>query len=385
MIALRHRRFSASWLLFIAAGILFAIGLFARLPQPAYAADTATTTGEHIMTVYDGDEKKGFLTRADTLKQALGEAGFNLSANDITDPSLDTKLVAANYSVTIYRARPVLVVDGASRTKVITAYQTSTQIAKQAGIELRDEDIAELNNSSDVVADGALETLVITRATPVKLVLYGESSRIYTQARTVSDMLADKEIKLTDKDKISVSMDTKIESGMTVEIWREGTQTVTRKEVAHFHVRTISDANQPIGYTKIKTPGKDGVKVVTYEITVKNGEEVKKEIIQTVVTEKPVEQVEIIGAKPEFSGDFSQALAKLRACESGDNYANKNNPVYRGAYQFDVATWAGYGGYVDPADAPASIQDQKAWETYQRRGWQPWPVCGAAQLPDIYR
>lgn len=72
------------------------------------------------------------------------------------------------------------------------------------------------------------------------------------------------------------------------------------------------------------------------------------------------------------SGDVWEALRK---CESGGDYASKRNPRYRGAYQYDYATWSNYAGYVDPADAPPAVQDAKAQETQARRGWSPWPAC----------
>lgn len=63
---------------------------------------------------------------------------------------------------------------------------------------------------------------------------------------------------------------------------------------------------------------------------------------------------------------------KLKYCESGNNYANKRNPSYRGAYQFSFSTWGNYGGYHDPADAPPAVQDAKAQATFNSSGWRPW-------------
>lgn len=73
------------------------------------------------------------------------------------------------------------------------------------------------------------------------------------------------------------------------------------------------------------------------------------------------------------SGDF---FARLRQCESGNNYSNKRNPTYRGAYQFSYGTWQSVGGSGDPADASPAEQDMRAKMLYDRRGASPWPVCG---------
>ena len=67
----------------------------------------------------------------------------------------------------------------------------------------------------------------------------------------------------------------------------------------------------------------------------------------------------------------------LRSCESTDNYrAISPSGQYRGAYQFDLATWQTVGGTGDPVLAPPLEQDARARELYARRGHQPWPVCG---------
>ncbi|MEM9466364.1 MAG: transglycosylase family protein [Actinomycetota bacterium] len=73
----------------------------------------------------------------------------------------------------------------------------------------------------------------------------------------------------------------------------------------------------------------------------------------------------------------SDRWEKLRRCESTDNYQAINpSGVYRGAYQFDFATWQTVGGTGDPAAAPPEEQDARARELYARRGHQPWPECG---------
>lgn len=366
----------------IFAMILLIAGFF--ISKVSASSTSAKAENGRLVTIHDRGEEKVILTKTATVEEALKEAHINLDANDRVEPKLSEQLVASAYTVNIYRARPVIVVDGQVRQKVMTAYQTSEQIANDAGLELHDEDKTVLKTSDDIVSNGAGLELQIERATAFTLILYGKKTTAYTQARTVGEMLQSKGISLGENDTLSISTDTVITSGMNVELWRNGKQTVTEEQVIAFETEKIQDADRPVGFREVKTPGTNGKKSVTYEVEMKNGQELSRKEIQSVVMEQPKKQVEIVGSKPVFSGSFAEALAKLRACESGGNYANKNNPLYRGAYQYSYSTWGNKYGIRDPADATPAQQDQAAWETYQRRGWQPWPHCGST-LPDTYR
>ena len=337
-----------------------------------------------LITIHDRGDEKVILTHAQTVRDALTDAGVQVTAEDQVEPQLDNSLVATDYTVNIYRARPVIVVDGVVRQKVMTAAQTPEGISKAAGVTLHHEDKTTLDASDDIVSDGASIMLTIDRATEFTLNLYGTETTAYSHEKTVGAMLEKKGIKLGSNDSLSVPASTPLTANMAVEIWRNGVQTTTVEEDIAFTTRQTQDADQPTSYKKVQTAGVKGKKTVTYEITMQNGKEVSRKVIQSVTTVEPQEQVEIVGAKPSFSGDFAAALAKLRACESGGNYANKKNPNYRGAYQFGYTTWGNKYGIYDPADASPAQQDQAARELYVRRGWQPWPNCGA-NLPDTYR
>ena len=77
------------------------------------------------------------------------------------------------------------------------------------------------------------------------------------------------------------------------------------------------------------------------------------------------------------SGSGSSTLAAIRSCESGGDYgAVSSSGTYRGAYQFDQATWESMGGSGDPAAAPPAEQDMRAQMLYDQAGSSPWPVCG---------
>lgn len=70
-------------------------------------------------------------------------------------------------------------------------------------------------------------------------------------------------------------------------------------------------------------------------------------------------------------------LAVIAQCEShGNPRAIGGGGAFRGKYQFDMGTWHGVGGSGDPIDAIEREQDVRASTLMDRRGHQPWPVCG---------
>ena len=140
-----------------------------------------------------------------------------------------------------------------------------------------------------------------------------------------------------------------------------------------------------MGYRQVKTPGVKGKKTVVFQIEQRDGKEVSRKEIQSVVISEPKKQIEVVGVKSNI-GSIGEALAKLRQCEAGGVYTRNSGNGYYGAYQYDISTWANYGGYRLASDAPPAVQDQKAVETYNRRGWTPWPSCSRKLgLQDIYR
>lgn len=339
-------------------------------------ADSESKSGERLIVVHDANGERGFMTRASTVREAIKEADIPLDKNDLVEPKLDETLVASSYDINIYRARPVTIIDGAISMKIMSAYRTPAQIVEHADMELRDEDIATMSLPAGATGGGAIQ-LAITRAMPFTFVLYGKKTTAYTQEKTVAAMLKEKDITLGENDMLSVDANTLITANMVVELWREGKQTITQEEDVQFDTEQIQDVDRPASFREIRTPGVLGKRSVIYEIEMKNGEEISRKEIQSVVLTEPKKQVEVVGAKSPFGDDLAAAFAALRQCESGGNYANKNNSLYRGAYQFSYQTWANNGGYYDPADAPPALQDAAALALYERRGWQPWPACSS--------
>ena len=373
---------------FVSGAILMLVGgLFFVNQALADAAKPAAKAGEKLVTIYDRGVEKTIVTKARTIREALKLAKFSIDERqDVVEPSLDSEMVAEKYNINIFRARPITIVDGNKRLKATTAEQTPALIAKVAGIEVFEEDKITLSNSDNMAVDGANMVMKIDRASMVNFVLYGKESVIRTHAKTVGELLKEKNIDPKKDDTLSVDRSAKIIPGMKIELWRNGKQTITAEEDVKFEVEKVQDANRDSGYREVKQAGENGKKNVTYEVEMKNGVEVSRKEIASVVTKESKKQIEIVGTKSStsFSGSFSEALARLRSCEG--SYTSNTGNGYYGAYQFDKRTWGNYGGYELASDAPAAVQDEKAWQTYKARGWQPWPTCKVKMgLQDIYR
>lgn len=292
-----NRRFSHRFYIGLATSVVaLFFGLF--FVQQAKADSTTSESGKRLLSVHDQGVDRGLLTRATTLREAFREANIAVDPNDRVEPGLDDKLVASNYEVNVYRARPVTIVDGGTRVKVMSPYRTAKQIASEAGIALHDEDIAEMTTNADVVGQGMGVQLTIMRATQFTLGLYGKKTTAYTQAKTVAEMLKEKGIALASDDTVSAKLDAPITSGITVAIWREGAQTVTEEQPIPFVVQKVLDMDHPIGFHQVKAKGVPGKRLVTYVVVMKGGKEVGRKQIQNVVGSQPKTQVELIGNKP---------------------------------------------------------------------------------------
>lgn len=308
---------------------LAVLGIFVVSGFLVTSSKTAHAQGEggRLITVHDRGSETAFITTKETLKEAFADQGIELDGKDAVEPSINEKLVAPDYQVNIYRARPVTVVDGATRQKIITPYQTAERIVKDAGISLYSEDTTTLERSTDFVADGAGLQLRIDRATQITLDLYGKKTEIRTQAETVEAMLKEKNISLGANGRASVALDTPVTAGMEVRIWREGKQTITVDEAVAFTTEQIKDADREVGYKEVQTVGQNGQRTVTYEVEIKDGVEVARTEIASIELQAAVKQVEIIGSKPKTlpytgGGTKTEWLAASNIPEESWGYAD---------------------------------------------------------------
>ncbi len=355
------------------------------LASPYFIANTsAQDETKRLISVYDRGEISSFLTNQETIGAALRENGIELDPRDTVEPSRDEELVAPNYKVNIYRARPVVVVDGIVRSKIMTPYQTAAQIAKDAGITMYPEDTAKLQPSTDFVGDGAGLQMTIDRSVLITLDLYSKKTQVRTQADTVGDMLKEKGIELGKNGRTSLALNTPITAGMEIRVWQEGKTTVTIDQPEPFAVEKVYDADRDIGYRVVKTPGKNGIRSITYEIEVKDGAEITRTEIASIISQASIKQVEVIGIKSlpgaltkskgaqmfvdskgvthrETYYDLNMSVV-MRACGQGGNYSVRFDGAKVDADGYVIIA-ANYGNYPRCSVVETSMGPGKVYDT----------------------
>lgn len=314
----------------------------------------AQDENRRLITVYDRGVTQVFLSSEKTIGSALKAKHIELDARDTVEPSLNEVLVAPDYKVNIYRARPVVVVDGAVRIKTVSPYQTPQQIAKDVGITVYDEDTATLQPLTDFVSDGAGLQLTITRATSLTLDLYGKKTVVRTQAKTVDGLLKEKKITLGVKDRLSVALATPIVQGMEIRITREGKQTVAVDEAIAPPSQIVYDADRPIGYRAVQVAGIPGIRSVTYEVEVRDGVEISRIAIASIVTRTPTQQTEVIGIRNDGAG-----LTQAKGAQYWtDSKGVSHRETYYDLNMHVVMQACGQGGYYTVRPDGAKVDAQ---------------------------
>ncbi len=280
-----------------------------------------TTVGpsdSHIVRLHVDGKEQVLPSRATTVGDLLARNHIELNEHDVVEPSKDAQITDDNFSVNVYRAHPVTIIDTDANgkktsTTTYTAQQAPTAIAKQAGINVNPEDKVSLARADDITQEGIInQKLVIDRANPVTVNLYGNSIAVRTHANTVADVLAEKNIKPQPTDTVTPGLTTPITQNMQIFVVVVGKQIVTQEEEIPAPVQNITDPSLASGKTVVQVAGSPGKKLTTYELQMENGKEVGRKVIQEVVSIQPVTRVVAKGTKvvnTNVSGDKSSILS----------------------------------------------------------------------------
>ncbi len=276
--------------------------------QTVYADDANDDKTPHFVTIHNDDTEVTVKTTASTVADVLEKAGITVNNADIVEPTLETHIESEEFRVNVYRARPVLIMDGVNKRYVMTASYDPKQIMADAGLTLYDGD-----EIDTVTNDNFLETGVAT----------------------------------------------------AFRVKRNGGREITTEEIIPYTTEERLDPSLKKGERVLEQAGEDGRKLMTYKVNFENNREVSREFISEEIKAEPKPEIVRVGAKVSVAPGREQCAQWMRA--AGVSEADLDAALYivyhESGCRVDAANPS--GAYGIPQALPGSKMASAGadWET----------------------
>lgn len=303
-------------------GLLLVVGLTAILvvnrgnnPIP-----TLSNSDTKIAIVSSDDKTQTLPTKAKTVSELLAKLDINLHEGDVVEPALDTQIVSDNFKINVYRAKPIAIIDGGTEIHALSAATTPRSILDQAGVQVYPEDDLAFYPTKDFISQGIIgESLVIKRATPVNVNLYGVQLTMRTQAKTVGDFLDEKKIRLASGETVQPNVATPISPEEPIFVNRKGQKVETVGEDVPYGVQYVDDKNLTFGVTAVRQEGANGRRLVTYQINTETGQ---RNEFHVIVVHEPVPKIVARGTYVNIPANKQVVMAAAGIKESDFSYVD---------------------------------------------------------------
>ena len=332
---------------------------------------------DKTVTIAIDDEERTIHTFASSVSAALASAGLHVEDKDTLAPTANSPIQDGS-RVVLNRGRPLaLTVDG-SQHEIWTTALTVDHALHQVGMRSEDMELS-ADRSKRIPLEGM--ALVVRISRPITLLDGGLPAReVYSTALSVGDLLTLQGVPLGDQDTVTPSPSSPVLPGMTVEVTRIRTEERSERQPVQPPAKKVKDPGMRSGEVVVDDSGEPGEKIVTFLVTLKNGQEIaRKELASQQISPARPSRTRV-GTRGS-SGAEGSVWDRLAQCESGGNWAINSGNGYYGGLQFDQSTWSANGGNrFAPYPHLASREEQIAVAQKVRNtrgGYGAWPACSA--------
>ncbi len=274
-------------------GVLLAVTLAG---YSFFTRDRVADSGSLIVIISHDKIERTVPARATTVGGLLAKLDIKVRPGDVVEPAAATEIKQNDFRINIYRAKPVQVIDEGRKNITYSAATTPRSIARQTGTTVEPEDKVVSEPVTNFLADGTLgRKVIIDRAKPVAVNLYGNPVELRTHADTVGQLLKEKNIRLGKDDSVQPALTARLTAETQVFLLRKGIQITTASEEIPMETEVVQDPKLALGTKAVRQQGSPGKRIITYQIVTHNGQEVERKPIQSVVARAPVKQVEVRG------------------------------------------------------------------------------------------
>lgn len=245
--------------------------------------------------------------RNSTVGDILDEAELVIGENDEVTPAL-RDVVSDDASIVISRKNSVSIAENGNMEKTVTIMGGVVQdVLDMEKIVLGEYDL--INHDPGAYLTNGM-VIDITKRIAVSLNVDGETEKIITSAKTVSELLEEQNISVGDKDRISMAKDAVIRNNDTLTIERVDVRKVTETESVAYETETEYSDEMYVDESSVKQEGSDGEKQVTYSVTYVDGKESDRRLVGEKITKDPVNEVILQGTRQREAEEPAAASGK---------------------------------------------------------------------------
>ncbi|EMA4239368.1 resuscitation-promoting factor [Listeria monocytogenes] len=290
------------------------------------------------ITIVNAGEKIESRTHAKTVSEALDEAGIKVSERDEIAPGKNAE-IKDGMEIKYLPARQITINDNGTKKDVWSTKANVADLLKDENITTRPQDV--LNVALDTKLKNGLE-VNINRAIQLSLQNGAKKDTVWTTKTKVSDLLAEKNIKLDQDDRVSPAKDSNLKEKMTVEVTYVNSKAEKKNEQVKFETVYKEDDSLNKGVEKVVQEGKNGKKIVEYKVTFENGKEKKRDVIKENVTSNKTDKVVVRGTKEKVVATPVSNVSTSSATSSSSSSAS-STPSGGKTYKMESTAYSGGG------------------------------------------
>ncbi|HEL8181856.1 TPA: resuscitation-promoting factor [Listeria monocytogenes] len=290
------------------------------------------------ITIVNAGEKIESRTQAKTVSEALDEAGIKVSERDEIAPGKNAE-IKDGMEIKYLPARQITINDNGTKKDVWSTKANVADLLKDENITTRPQDV--LNVALDTKLKNGLE-VNINRAIQLSLQNGAKKDTVWTTKTKVSDLLAEKNIKLDQDDRVSPAKDSNLKEKMTVEVTYVNSKAEKKNEQVKFETVYKEDDSLNKGVEKVVQEGKNGEKVVEYKVTFENGKEKKRDVIKENVTSKKTDKVVVRGTKEKVVATPVSNVSTPSTTSSSSS-SSSSTPSGGKTYRMESTAYSGGG------------------------------------------
>ncbi len=259
-------------------------------------------------------------TDANTVGALLGRRGIRLSEHDRVVPGLGAE-IEDGLEVHVKRAFTVEVDRDGALSRMDTTHTDPSELLEKLG----------LDPNEYVLVDpparlGPGKTLKVRSIRDATINVDGISQVQRTPAMSVAEFLEQNGVVLGAFDSVTPSPETAITDGAVVTVARISGEVDVKEEPIPFTTEKRDDPNLPVGQQKVVQEGSDGLARVSYEVTLRDGQEVER---------KPISNVPIRPAVPKIIAVGTQRSTPSPVAAAGGNSRTGSASWYQSPFGDD--------------------------------------------------